>query len=307
MRAFTVDQKIGLLAYLFRVLSDTKKTRVREFLKNQAVHVNDKAQTQFDYPLKPGDKVTIETDKKSWMLATPPLGVKVVFEDQDLIVVEKPAGLLSIATEKVRTKTAFYAVNEYLNQKERLTRIKKTGGRFNRPVHHKQIFLVHRLDQDTSGLIVFAKNQEGKENLQEDFKQRYVRKRYYALVEGKPNKPSGTIESFLRENKFLRMASVPEEGIDGKHAVTHYKLLKSNEQFSLLDIDLETGRKHQIRVHMADIGHPVVGDEIYGTKGGPLGRMGLHAYYLSFQHPETRKRMEFKIPAPPVFEQIFRK
>lgn len=300
MRNFSVKESGKLLDTLFKLLSDTKKTRVREALKSGLVLVNDKPVTRFDHPLRPGDRVAVSSVKEARSSVTPQFGVEVIFEDDAVVVINKPAGLLTIATETVATRTAFYSVNDYLCAVETESRTghrRPAGG----PVRRKQVFIVHRIDKEVSGLLIFAKNEEVKNALQLGWQD--VTKRYYAVVEGAPQKESGTVKSFLRENKFLKVYSAKQaEG--AKLSVTHYRTLRSGPDHSLLEIELATGRKHQIRVHLSDMGHPIVGDERYGAKTDPLKRIALHAYYLAFNHPVSGKPMVFETPVPEPFEKI---
>ncbi len=218
--------------------------------------------------------------------------VNVVYEDNDIVVINKPAGLLTVATDKIRSKTAIHELNDYLN----------VGNR--RKV--KEVFVVHRLDRDASGLLVFARNQEIKHLLQDNWEK--VEKRYYAVVEGKPKQDSGTISSYLRENKAMRVYSTEKakEASDAKLSVTRYKILQSNGRYSLIEVILQTGRKHQIRVHLSDIRTPIIGDDRYGAKTNPAGRLGLHAYYLKLHHPRTGKQMVFETPLPDPLKSILR-
>lgn len=301
MRTFKVLENIPLLEYLFKTLSDTSRTRVKEYLKFKSVFVNGTVTTRFDHPLAAGDTVAIGPQKSSEQVSAPKFGVRIVYEDDAIVVAEKPSGLLTIATEKVRTRTAFFAVNDYVNAKKSSEEKRGLRPGRDRAQRKKEIFIVHRLDQDASGLLVFAKNIEAKQHLQAHW--RRTRKKYFAVVERIPEKKSGTIESFLRENKFLRVYSSrrPDES---KLAVTHYRVVRTSANYALLEVDLETGRKHQIRVHLADLGHPIAGDKNYGAKTDPAGRLALHAYYLAIDHPVTGERKIFESRLPPEFEKI---
>ena len=300
MRKLVVKENALLLDYLYRTLSDTKRTRIKEYLQKNAVSVNGDETTRFDYPLKPGDEIRIETDMRVLKNIQPDFGIKIIYEDDALIVIYKPSGLLTIATDKIVGKNAFTAVNEYLNLRDAQKKGKASSLAL-REIRQKRIFLVHRLDRDTSGLLMFAKNQGMKLALQGNWE--HVQRKYWAVVEGVPRENSGTVESFLTENKILRVYSGPREP-HSKWAVTHYRVLRSNDQYSLLEIDLESGRKHQIRVHLADLKHPVAGDKDYGAKTNPAERLCLHAFSLKFPHPITGEIMFLKTPMPPEFEKI---
>jgi RluA family pseudouridine synthase len=265
------------------------RTKVKQLMRHRAVEVNEKAAQGYDHLLQKGDKVSVRKEKRESKVVTP-LGIKIIFEDEDLIVIEKPAGLLTIASETEKTKTAYYQLNEVLKR-----RSPRTGER---------IFIVHRLDRDTSGLMVFAKNEKVKRTLQEGWKE--VEKRYYALVEGRPAKKEGGIRSRLSETKSLKVYIDPHsEG--ARLSETKYQVIKAGREYSLLDILLETGRKNQIRVHLSGIGHPVAGDKKYGAKTNPIARLGLHSYRLLFKHPVTGKPLRFESKLPASFNRLISK
>jgi 23S rRNA pseudouridine1911/1915/1917 synthase len=243
--------------------------------------------TQFDLPLKRGQMVFLNKQKSD---EKPRFrGLRIVHEDADIIVIDKASGLLSMASETEKTKTAYSILSEY---------VKKFDPK-------NLIFIVHRLDRDTSGLMLFAKSKKVQEILQKDWNDSIIERSYLAVVEGTVEKTEGTIISWLKENKALVMYSskTPE---DGQKAITHYKVMKTGNQFSLLDVKLETGRKNQIRVHMKDLGYPVTGDKKYGSKLNPIGQMGLHARVLAFKHPGNGKVLRFDTPIPGKFLKLFR-
>ncbi|MBU9889148.1 MAG: RluA family pseudouridine synthase [Candidatus Omnitrophica bacterium] len=303
MRVLTVRETGRLLEYLFQTLQEAPKTRIRRALKLRAVRVNGQVTTRFDHPLVPGDKVGLLSLKESRPAAKPQGDVQVVHEDDAIIVIEKPAGLLTVSTETVSERTAFYLTNRYVNEKNmgRPKRERFCGGR---PPRKKTIFVVHRLDREASGLLVFAKDLETKQKLQSGWK--HVQKKYYAVVEGIPEEPSGTITSFLRENKRLSVYSASNER-DAKLSTTHYRTLRSSPHYALLEIALETGRKHQIRVHLSERGHPIVGDDRYGSGADPAGRLGLHAFRLELRHPVTGEAKVFEIPLPAELDRVLKK
>jgi len=210
--------------------------------------------------------------------------IRVVFEDESLIVVEKPAGLLTMATETERSRTVYAALREAANRK--------------RPP--EKIFIVHRLDREASGLLVFAKTAEAKERLQDQFKDHSAGRRYIAVVEGRVTSANLTIRSYIAENAAFRVYSTRKSGA-GKLAVTHVHVMKANPKASLIEVRLETGRKHQIRIHLAERGHPIVGDKVYGSRSNPIRRMALHAAQLDFRHPLTGRSMHFEAPYPKSF------
>jgi len=206
--------------------------------------------------------------------------IELLFEDQDLIVICKPAGLLTIATEKERQRTAYAMLTEHV-----------------RRFRAARIFIVHRLDREASGLIVFAKTPEAKVALQKQFEDHSAGRTYLAVTEGRIPRDEFTVESLLAENAAFRCYSTRDPA-KGKRAVTHIKVLKRSPQRTLVEVRLETGRKHQIRVHLADEGFPIVGDPAYGNKHSPIRRMALHGASLIFRHPHTGKTMTFTVPLP---------
>ena len=205
-------------------------------------------------------------------------------EDEDIIVINKNAGLLSVASKREKELTAYRQVTEYV----------KRGNAKNR------IFIVHRLDKDTSGVMMFAKTEKVQQTLQNEWTEMVKERMYTALVEGSLNKKDGTIKSWLTESSTFKVYSSPVDN-GGQLAITHYKTIQSNKDYSLLEVQLETGRKNQIRVHMEELGHPVVGDKKYGATGNPLRRIGLHSTALAFVHPRTGEIVRYTADVPQVF------
>ncbi len=260
------------------------RTQAKRWLHFKAVLVNGEGQSNFALPLKPGDAVAIRSGKFAPPGAKFPAGIKIVHEDNSILVIEKPPGLLTIATDKQEKENAYYKVTAYL---------RKRG-------QNERIFIVHRLDRDTSGLLVFAKTPQAKRHLQGNW-ERAVAKRYVALVEGAPKPPQGTLRSHLDESRTERVVALPEATELTREAITHYKTLQSGPIYTLLDISLETGRRNQIRVQFAEAGHPVAGDEKYGARSNPVRRLALHASELNFPHPVTGKTLQYRSPAPATF------
>lgn len=217
---------------------------------------------------------------KPWKL---PMGMEILYEDGDLMVVFKPAGLLSVAAGGQRDRTAYWVLNEYLRRR---------GMR-------QQIAVVHRLDRDTSGVMVFAKSGAMKKALMDNWDDLVIERRYVAVVEGRIDEPEGVIDLPLMEDSKGRMlVALPGRG---QRALTRWRLLRSGNRYSLLSLELETGRRNQIRVHCAAMGHPVAGDEKYGARSNPLRRLGLHAECLVFRHPRTQAVLDFSVPPPAAF------
>jgi RluA family pseudouridine synthase len=213
--------------------------------------------------------------------------LRIVYEDESVIVVDKPAGVLTMATEAERSKTVYAVLRAYANNKK----------------PQEKIFIVHRLDRDASGLLVFAKTIEAKERLQDQFKDHSAGRRYVAVVEGRVVEDQFTIRSYLAENTALRVYSTRKSRA-GRLAVTHVRTVKRNPKSSLVEVRLETGRKHQIRVHLAERGHPIVGDKTYGSRWNPIRRLALHGAHLDFRHPKTNKVMQFDSRYPKAFNDV---
>jgi len=216
-----------------------------------------------------------------------PGGLNILHEDRDILVAEKPAGLLTIGTDRNTSRTAHYLLNDYVRKGD--------------PKSRNRIYVVHRLDQDTSGILLFAKSEQAKKFLQEHWEQ--TDKRYLAIVHGRLTPREGTISTFLVENAAHRVYSVPEDA-GGKLSHTVYKVLKETRGFSLLEIHLLTGRKHQIRVHFAEKGHPVAGDRKYGSGDSVSNRLALHARSISFIHPHHGRTMSFDTGMPEDFVRL---
>jgi 23S rRNA pseudouridine1911/1915/1917 synthase len=276
-----VSEAQSLLDALARLFPESSKTTLRQMLQGGRVRVNGEVEKNARRELDTDDLV--EIGQKSVAPVLPP-GLAILHEDDDVLVVLKAHGLLTVATERERETTAQAYLNVYLKSK---------GG--------ERVHVVHRLDRETSGVLVFAKHFEAREALKEKFAAHDIERVYVAVIEGELDPPRGTFRSHLRERKDLRMESVDAHP-DAKLAVTHYRTIETNGRFSLLEIRLETGRKNQIRTHLAEAGHPVVGDRLYGSTINPLGRLGLHAKLLGFDHPSTGKRLVFTAPVPKGFK-----
>lgn len=284
-KSFTVNRDNTLLNYLYEVMAHTSKTTVKSLLYHKQVYINGRAVTQFDAPLKPGDRVEIFVDRKSVPFRHPML--KIIFEDESLIVVEKSSGLLSMATDRNKEKTAYHILNDYIRKSN----------------PHGHVYILHRLDRETSGIMMFAKNQKVQETLQRNWDEMILERKYVAVVEGEPAKPSGTIESYMTEgNSFVVHSSGNAE--TGKLAITHYRTIQAGRNYSLVELELTTGRKNQIRVHMQEAGHPVAGDKKYGARTNPIRRLALHAFKLRFIHPVTQQEMNFETPIPRSFASL---
>lgn len=283
---FKVKQEAELMKFLVENLPHKNRNNIKTMLKKRQVIVNGTAISQFNHVLKPGNVVELSRRPADSALKMP--GVVIVHEDEQVIVVNKNAGLLTIATDKEKRDTVYSMLSSYV----------KVQGRNNK------IFIVHRLDRETSGLMLFAKSKEVKDLLQETWTETVGERTYLAVIDGQLDPPEGTHSSYLFESKaFIVYSSQDPER--GQHAVTNYSTLKSNDEFSLLKVNLETGRKNQIRVHMKDLGHPIIGDKKYGSTSNPIRRLGLHAWVLAFTHPTTGKKFRFETSIPGSFLKLF--
>ncbi len=277
----TVTAPDELLAHCFASWTDVKKTQVRQWLKFQAITVNGRPVSQFNHPLLPGDVVAVRSDRFAVPRTVVGSGIRVFFEDADLIVIDKPTDLLSIASEREQEKTAYRQLTDYVKR--------------DNPLSRERVWIVHRLDRETSGLMVFAKTPEAKEVLQGRWE--LGEKKYEAVVEGHLQAEEGTFESDLDESNPFKVVSTRASEAT-RHAVTHYRVLGRSTWRSLVELTLETGRRHQIRVHLSDAGCPIVGDKKYGAVSDPAKRLGLHACALRFPHPTTDKELRFASPLP---------
>lgn len=283
MVVFNVEAENKLLAYMFEKLAPRSRTEIKHFLSHQHVLHNGEVTTQFDEELQPGDEVVINFSRPFPTLEN--RMCRLMYEDDDLVVVEKKSGLLSVpAGGRTREKTAQQIVDDYVYMQD---------GR-------SHAYVVHRLDQFTSGILIFAKNASVQRKLRDAWTTYIVERRYMAIVEGKPKEPEGEISSYLTENKAMKVYSTrdPEKG---KLSVTRYSVIASKRGYSQVDVQILTGRKNQIRVHLSDLGCPIAGDAKYGAQSNPWGRMMLHNYILQFVHPVTKQNLRFELPLPQKF------
>jgi 23S rRNA pseudouridine1911/1915/1917 synthase len=274
-----------LLDVLAALYPDSSRTTLRQLLQNGRVRVN--GGTENDAKLIVDPDEIVEVMARSDQRVLPP-GIAILHEDRDVIVILKSHGLLTVATEREREATAQAYLNEYLGS-----------------VGEERIQVVHRLDRETSGVLVFAKNFFARERLKEQFMIHSVERIYVAIIEGAIEPKEGTIASNLLEQRDLKMVSVDAHP-DAKHAVTHYRTIETKGVYSMLEVTLETGRKNQIRAHLSEAGHPVIGDKMYGAKTNPIGRLGLHAKLLGFDHPTTGKHLVFTAALPKQFRDVMR-
>lgn len=274
-----------LLEWLLKNVTRMSKNKIKDTLSGRGIKVNNKVVTQFDHQLHKGDRVAISRSKRNDKFKS--RYVKIVYEDNYLVVVEKNPGILSMA-----------AGHSSLNIKSVL------DDYFQKTRQKCRAHVVHRLDRDTSGLMVYAKDIETEQILEHNWHDIVFDRRYVAVVSGQMEEDQGTIANWLKDNKSYVTYSSPTDN-GGKYAVTHFFTLDRKDDLSLVEYKLETGRKNQIRVHSADMGHPVCGDVKYGNGHDPLHRLCLHAFLLCFYHPVTHQPMEFETPIPTAFRQLF--
>ena len=284
---FEVHEQQGLLDFLLQNVKQTK-SKVKSTLQGQGIRVNGKTVTQFDYQLQPGMKVAVSRTKRNQQQFKSRY-VKIVYEDRWLIVIEKMPGILSMAAghSSLNVKTV---LDDY----------------FKKSHQNCHAHVVHRLDRDTSGLMVYAKDIDTEQILEHSWHDIVYDRRYVAVCSGEMEPDDGTIANWLKDNKAYVTYSSPVDN-GGKYAVTHFHVLDRTTEHSLVEFKLETGRKNQIRVHAADMGHPVCGDTKYGNGDDPLHRLCLHAWLLCFYHPVTRQPMEFETPVPATFRHLFKR
>lgn len=298
--SYRVEEAAELLPFLLTKMGGMTRTSVKQLLGQRRVKVNNAIQTRHDTPLRKGDLITIESGRGNAELRHPKL--RIIYEDDALIVVEKKNGLLTVPYNPKSTETtALSILKDYVKKQSR----------------QASVYVVHRLDRETSGVLVFAKSPELQEYMRTYWRQLVSKRTYVALVEGKLQKREGTITSWLTEDDRTAMVYSSPTDNGGQKAITHYQVVKESTlqsddtaltaEYSLVELNLETGRTNQIRVHMATIGHPVVGDRKYGhgNESSPIDRLCLHARVLEFIHPMTEKKVRFEAPMPKEFARIF--
>lgn len=276
----------ALMNFLQGALPSKSRSDIKSLLAHHQISVANEVITQYNYPLRIGQQVVVNWNKV--LIEKQPEGLTIVFEDQYIIIVEKEAGLLSIATATEKEQTAYSILSEHVKKRDA----------------KNKIFVLHRLDRDTSGVMMFAKSEKVQQLLQNAWKEVVLERSYVAVVEGLVSREQGTITTWLTESKAFIMYSSRTPN-DGQKAVTHYQVLQKNKNYSLLEVKLETGRKNQIRVHMKDIGHSIIGDKKYGSTKHPIGRLGLHARVLAFKHPMTGEEVRYETDIPKEFLSLF--
>lgn len=272
---YIVEQDMSLMDFL--ISKQYKRNTIKNLLKYKSIVVDGQIQTYYAYPLKKGQEIEIKKKEEA------PLPI--LYEDKDIVVINKPCGLLSEETNNEKEKTAFFIMKKYLQKK------------------NEKIYLVHRLDQYTSGILMFVKNKKLYEALISSWNEWVKERGYIAVVEGMMKDKKGTIRNYLHESKTQEVYISNKK--DGKLAITHYKQIKTNKRYSMLEIKLETGRKNQIRVHLSSLHHPIIGDKKYGAKANPISRLALHHHRFAFVHPLTHQSYQFTCQTPQEFDRLF--
>lgn len=280
MKLLVKDNQL-LLEALKLLSPDSSMSTIRSWLKEGRVTVDGKTCKISKFAVEKDQ--TIEVGKRNKTIDE---GIEILYQDHHIVVIVKPEGLLSVSTDFEKNRTAHKVLKKHL--------------------YPKQVSVVHRLDQDTSGVMLFALDEKSKETLKNTFEKHAIERKYVAVVEGNIEDQQGTWDSFLFEDKNYLVHSTTNPS-KGKQAISHFEVLEKSKNFSMLNVTLETGKKNQIRVHCKDAGHPVIGDTKYGATSNPAKRLGLHAYHLAFNHPITGKKIRFSIPFPATFSRLFKR
>lgn len=280
MKEEIIEKEGELLNYLLNKFNKMSRNSVKNLLKKEQIVVNGKVITQFNYMLKKGDKISFDGKRSE-------NGLKIIYEDDLFLAIDKVHNLLTVASDHEKEKTAFVQVSKYVKQKN----------------DRNKIFVLHRLDKDTSGVLIFCKDEKIKNDLQDKWNDIVTKREYIAVVEGKIEKKEGEIRSYLKEDLKSKMV-YPTSKENGKLAITKYKVLKQNDKYSLIKVELLTGRKNQIRVHFKELRHPLVGDKKYGAVSDPLKRLCLHASEITFEY--EKKEYLFKSKRSNIFDSLIK-
>ena len=281
----TIKHPTSLAEHLRALYPVSSNNSIKKLLEHDRVRLNGVIVRIGKTQLQPGDRVAIG---EKVFVKRLPAELDILHEDDHVLVINKTANLLTIATEKEKEETVYAYLSAYVKAQK----------------PENKIFVVHRLDKKASGILVFARSEEVKQKLQAQFERHDIDRVYIAIVEGRVKDESGTVQNYLAENRAYKVYVTDDEQA-GKLAITNYRIEKRTAGYTWLEITTQTGRKHQIRVHLAGLGHPIIGDKEYGSKKNPLQRLGLHASRLCFVHPVTGKKLSFEVDAPPAFRKMF--
>lgn len=286
IKEYKINKEKELLSYLIEDIG-FNRTKAKALLSNHLISVDGAPVSQFNFLLSKGDTLIISKNKiKKAKIEKLPL----IYEDEDFIALNKPYGILSVASDKEKAITMYRKVMDYVQEKDK----------------HNRIYVVHRIDKETSGVLVFVKNEKLKDSLQEKWNELVLKRGYYALVEGKLDKKEDRIINYLNKNSLNLMYITSKNDKKAQKCITNYKVIKENNKYSLLDVNIETGRKNQIRVTLGSLNHYVLGDDKYGEPENPINRLCLHAYELKLINPLNNKTYDFKVPIPKEFENLIK-
>lgn len=284
-KEYKVKNESILIDFLMKEIGFSRNN-AKKILSHHLVSVDGAPVSQFDFSLFKGDTVIIA---KRPIRKKENNSLKIIYEDDEIIVINKPYGVLSVASDKEKCVTAYRMVTDYVQQKDK----------------HNRVFVVHRIDKETSGVLMFAKNNKLKEELTNNWNELVQKRGYYAVCEGVFKEKSMHIENYLKQNS-LNLVYITKNSKGAQKAITDYKVIKENDKYSLVDVDIKTGRKNQIRVTLGSLGHYILGDDKYGEPANPINRLCLHAYELKLIHPLTKKTLTFKAPIPKEFLNFFK-
>lgn len=285
IKSWTVNTGGTILEVAASILTDHSPTKLKSMLRHNQFAINNMPTSRYDAELHVGDTFSVNFDQSFQIFKNS--RVELVYEDEHILVINKGYGLLSMGTDTKKDGTAYSIMREYV--------------KYNNP--QAKVFIVHRLDRDTSGLMMLAKTVEAKDAMQHNWNNMVLNRKYVCVVEGAVEQAEGVIKSYLAENSQFEVYST-DDPKKGQLAVTRYKCLRATKNYSLMEVELDTGRKNQIRVHMKDIGHPIAGDRKYGAGHSPINRLALHAQTLRFVHPITHKEMNFSTSIPMRFRSL---
>ena len=284
-KEYKVKNESILIDFLMKEIGFSRNN-AKKILSHHLVSVDGAPVSQFDFSLFKGDTVIIA---KRPIRKKENNSLKIIYEDDEIIVINKPYGVLSVASDKEKCVTAYRMVTDYVQQKDK----------------HNRVFVVHRIDKETSGVLMFAKNNKLREELTNNWNELVQKRGYYAVCEGVFKEKSMHIENYLKQNS-LNLVYITKNSKGAQKAITDYKVIKENDKYSLVDVDIKTGRKNQIRVTLGSLGHYILGDDKYGEPANPINRLCLHAYELKLIHPLTKKTLTFKAPIPKEFLNFFK-
>ena len=285
IKTWTVKEDGTILEVAAAILKDHTPTKLKSMLRHNQFAVNNSPTSRYDTEVHAGDSFSVNFDQSFKVFKNP--RVELVYEDEHILVINKGYGVLSMGTDTKKDGTAYSIMREYV--------------KYHDP--KAKVFIVHRLDRDTSGLMMLAKTIEAKDAMQHNWNNMVLNRKYVAVVEGVVEQAEGVVKSYLAENAQFEVYST-NDPTKGQYAVTRYKRLAGNNNYSLMEVELDTGRKNQIRVHMKDLGHPIAGDRKYGAAHSPINRLALHAQTLRFVHPITKREMNFSTPIPFRFRSL---